>query len=135
MPVDVNMKGIQKVQHATNVAINALKPRHALGKALKEGTAMTRRFAVHETPTDTGALAASHREKIELRQIRGRVSIDRAAINRRGQRPAEYGYYLHQRGHRAGLERGWQDFYAHVYNTRGMKILRDMAEIIRKALP
>ena len=64
-------------------AINALKPKGALGLALREGTAQTHRLSVAYTPHDTGALRASHRIKIDSRQTMGRVSLDRTARNPR----------------------------------------------------
>ena len=135
MPVGVKITGLQKLQRANLEAIRALKPRHALGVALKRGLAMIHRLSVVFTPHDTGALRQSHRMKIDTRQVIGRVSIDRTARNRRGQLTHEYGYHLHQQGHRPGLVSGWRDFYAHVYNTYGQRILERMAAIIKKALP
>lgn len=136
MPVQVNIKGLQRLQDANLRAINALKPKHALGKALKEGTAQIHRLSVAHTPHDTGALRASHRIKIDSRQVMGRVSLDRTAKNpRTGQRTAEYGYYLHQHGQIPGLRSGIRAFYAYVYDNYGTRILKRMIEIIRKALP
>ena len=136
MPIEVNIKGIQKAMDANIRAINALKPKHALGKALKETIAFLHARSVEFTPVDTGALAASHRMKIDTRQVVSRISIDRMATNpRSGMRTAEYGYYLHQRGHKPGLVRGWQDFYAYVHGRFGMKALKMAADIIKRALP
>jgi len=139
MPIEVNIKGIQKAQAANTRAINALKPAHALGKALKETIAFLHARVVEVTPKDTGALQASHRMKIDTRQVVSRISIDRTARNpRSGMRTAEYGYYLHQRGHKKGLNPNaetWQDFYAHVHKVFGMKALKMAADIIKRALP
>jgi len=136
MPIQVNIKGLQKLQAANLKAINALKPKHALGKALKEGTAQVHRLSVAYTPHDTGALRASHRIKIDTRQVVGRVSLDRTARNpRSGMRTAEYGYYLHQQGQVPGVRSGIRAFYEYVYERFGTKILVRMGEIIKRALP
>ena len=136
MPVGVKITGLQKLQRANLEAIRALKPRHALGLALKRGVAMIHRLSVMYTPHDTGALRASHRMKIDNRQVIGRVSLDRTAKNpRTGMRTAEYGYYLHQQGRKPGLRSGWRDFYAYVYEKFGQRILERMGNIIKKALP
>ena len=135
MPVDISIKGLQKAQAANLQAIRALQPKHALGKALKEGVAMMHRLSVAYTPHDTGALRASHRMKIDTRQVMGRVSIDRTARNRRGQLTHQYGYYLHQHGHKPGIRSGIRAFYEYVYERFGQRILDRVAQIIRKALP
>ena len=136
MPVQVNIKGLQELKAANVKAIRALKPKHALGLALKRGTAMIHRLAVRYTPHDTGALRASHRMKIDTRQVLGRVSIDRTAKNpRSGMRTAEYGYYLHEQGQIPGVRSGIRAFYEYVYEKYGQRILERMAQIIRKALP
>ena len=136
MPVQVNIKGLQRAQDANIRAIKALKPKHALGKALKVGTALIHRLAVRYTPHDTGALRASHRMKIDTRQVMGRVSIDRTAKNpRSGMRTAEYGYYLHQQGQIPGVRSGIRAFYEYVYERFGQRILDRMGNIIKRALP
>ena len=111
MPVQVNFKGLQQLQAANVKAIRALQPKHALGLAIKQGTAMIHRLSVAYTPHDTGALRASHRMKIDTRQVMGRVSIDRTAKNpRSGMRTAEYGYYLHEQGQIPGVRSGIRAF-------------------------
>lgn len=136
MPVQVNIKGLQKLQAANVKAIRALQPRHALGLAMKRGLAMLHRLSVTYTPHDTGALRASHRMKLDTRQVMGRISIDRTAVNpRSGMRTAEYGYYLHEQGQIPGVRSGIRAFYEYVYEKYGQKILDRMAAIIRKALP
>ena len=136
MPVQVNIKGLQKLQAANVKAIRALQPRHALGLAMKRGLAMLLRLSVTYTPHDTGALRASHRMKLDTRQVMGRISIDRTAVNpRSGMRTAEYGYYLHEQGQIPGVRSGIRAFYEYVYEKYGQKILDRMAAIIRKALP
>ena len=136
MPIQVNIEGLQKLQAANLKAIRALQPRHALGKALKVATALIHRLSVTYTPHDTGALRASHRMKIDTRQVMGRVSIDRTAINpRSGMRTAEYGYYLHEQGQVPGVRSGIRAFYEYVYEKYGQRILDRMGQIIRKALP
>lgn len=120
------------------MAIRALQPKHALGLAIKKGIAELHRLSVFHTPWDTGALRASHRMKIDTRQVMGRVSIDRTAKNpRSGMQTAEYGYYLHKHGQRPGLAGypGIRAFYEYVYERYGQKILRMVGDIIRKALP
>ena len=136
MPVGVNISGLQKLQDANIRAINALKPKGVLGLAIREMTALIHRLSVRYTPHDTRALATSHRIKIDNRQTMGRVSIDRTARNpRTGQLTHEYGYHLHQQGHKPGLRSGWRDFYAYVYERFGQRILARMAAIIKKGLP
>ena len=136
MPIQVNIKGLQKLTDANIRAIKALKPKHALGKALKAGTAMIHRLSVRYTPHDTRALAASHRIKIDNRQVMGRVSLDRTAKNpRTGQLTHQYGYHLHQQGQRPGVRGGIRAFYEYVYERFGQRILDRMGHIIRKALP
>ena len=136
MPIQVNIKGLQKLQDANNRAIAALKPTGALGKALQWGVADIHRKSVAYTPHDTGALRASHRMIINNRQTMGRVEIDRTATNpRSGMRTAEYGYYLHQQGQIPGLRSGIRAFYEYVYERFGQQILGRVADIIRKALP
>ena len=138
MPIQANIKGIQRLNDANIRAIKALQPMHALGKAIQSGIAELHRRSVYHTPYDTHALAASHRMIINTRQSMGRVEIDRAAVNpRSGMRTAEYGYYLHQQGKIPGLAGGptIRAFYEYVYEKYGQKILRAAADIIRKALP
>ena len=97
---------------------------------------MIHRLSVAYTPHDTGALRASHRMKLDTRQVMGRVSIDRTAKNpRSGMRTAEYGYYLHEQGQVPGLRSGIRAFYEYVYQKYGQRILDRMGNIIRKALP
>lgn len=136
MPIQVNIKGLQRLQDANIRAINALKPRGALGKGIREGTAQIHRLSVVYTPHDTGALRASHRIKIDSRQTMGRVSIDRTARNpKTGQLTHEYGYHLHQQGQIPGLRSGIRAFYEYVAERFGDKILARVAAIIKKGLP
>ena len=137
MPIQVNIKGLQELQAANLKAIKALQPKHALGLAIKRGTAMIHRLSLYKAPVDTGALRASLRMKIDNRQVMGRVSIDRSATNpRTGMRTAEYGYYLHQRGQVSGRAQGTiLAFFEYVYEKFGQKILERVAQIIKKALP
>lgn len=136
MPVDISIKGLQEAQAANIRAINALKPTGALGAAVREALAFLHARAVMHTPHDTGALRASHRMSMSRQMTEGRIQISRTAHNPRSKvRPYEYGYYLHQRGHRPGLRSGWQDFYAYVKERYGRGVIKRAAEYVKRHLP
>jgi len=134
--VEVTIRGLQEAQRAMEKAFQAVQPRGSLGQAVHAGTAMAHRFAVYNTPWDTGGLRASHRMMM-IGPATGRVDIDPAAVNPRqgNRRPREYGYYLHGQGLRPGLRGGVRAFYLHTVQTRGSRIVSHMMSIVRRGLP
>lgn len=125
-PVDI--KGIQQLQAANLQMIRALSPVGAMGQAVLAVTQAMHRVSVILTHVDSGALRASHRIEHQPRNLRGRVFIDPGTVNPRGQRPAEYGYYEHERG-------GSHAFYRQASDAQGEGQLANGAQVIIRAMP
>jgi len=129
MALTMTIEGIQAAQAACNRALAAVKPRGALGEAVRWGIAEGHRYAVSITHVDTGALRASHRTKFQEGRswARGRMFIAADSVNPRGQRPSVYGPIEHDRG-------GSHAFYERTQGERGSHILRAMADIVVRGL-
>jgi len=129
MSLNVTIEGIQEAQAACNRALAAVRPRGALGEAVRWGIAEGHRYAVAITHVDTGALRASHRTAFQEKRnaALGRMFIAADSVNPRGQRPSVYGPVEHDRG-------GGHAFYARTQRERGQHILRAMADIVIREL-
>ena len=129
MALQMTIEGIQEAQAACNRALAAVQPRGALGEAVRWGSAEGHRYTVEITHVDTGALRASHRVRFEegRRWARGRMFVDAQSVNPRGQRPSVYGPIEHDRG-------GDHAFYERTQRERGGRILRGMADVVRRGL-
>lgn len=122
-----SIKGVQAAQAANNQMIAAMQVDGALGEAVRFVTAGAHRFAVQHTVVDTGAWRASHRMTIS--GLSGRISLDQAAVNPRGGRPAVYGAILEAtRGGRYAV-------YKRTFEDAGPDLLVQAALIIRRGLP
>jgi len=132
--VKFSIEGLQKAQRANLQMLAALKPSGALGRAVRDATLAAHRYAVPSTPHDYGALRAA--ERTEVKGVEGRDFIDPAAVAPRSQeRPAVYGYRLHQQGRIPGVRSGWRDFFRYTVDTYGDKIVRAGGGQVRAALP
>ena len=133
MSIDLalTITGIQELQKANAEMMRAISPRGGLGKAIKEGTQQAHRYAQIITHVDTGSWKASHR--MDFREAdtsaRGQVYIDPYAVNPQSNiRPAVYAS-------------GWEEWggemavYERTVNERGERIIRDMIDIIQRAMP
>jgi len=127
----LTITGIQELQKANAEMMRAISPRGGLGKAIKEGTQQAHRYAQIITHVDTGSWKASHR--MDFREAdtsaRGQVYIDPYAVNPQSNiRPAVYAS-------------GWEEWggemavYERTVNERGERIVRDMIDIIQRAMP
>jgi len=113
MTKEIMIKGLQKAQHDNNQRIAALRPSSHFGAAVKDVTIGMHRHAVaitHVWNFKGGGLRASHR--MALNGLRGRVYIDKRAVNPRGQRPSVYGPYEEARG-------GTHAFYSRAVEEAG----------------
>ena len=135
MTLRLTIEGIQQAQRANQQAIAAIKPSGAFGRAIKYATTQAHRYAIYNTPWDTGGLRASHRMK--LQGLRGEVYIDPAAVNprQRNARPAEYGARLHQQGMRPGVRGGIRAFYQYTVEHDGSTIGEEAIRMIVRGLP
>lgn len=118
LDLNATLRGLQEAQDQNLRQIAALQPSGALGQAIREATAQLHRYAVaitHVWRIKGGGLRASHRMEVLGGGLGGRIYIDPAAVNPRGQRPAEYGIYEHARG-------GEHAFYERAINERGEQI-------------
>lgn len=129
MTIGVTIRGIQEAQAANNRAIAALRPSGALGRAVRDATAMAHRHAVsvtHVWKEKGGALRASHRMKVN--DTRGQIFIDPSTVNPRGQKPSAYGPREHARG-------GEHAFYERTEREAGPRIAAHALEVIRSGMP
>lgn len=123
------VEGMQRLQAALNRAAAAVRPKGALGKAVKHVTAMVHRYAVAITPVDTGSWRASQRQILAPDARWGRVSIMPGAKNART--GAVVGRYA----------AAWEDrkgryaVYLRTYEEEGQEALDAGGAIIRRALP
>ena len=133
MSIDLalTITGIQELQRANAEMMRAISPRGALGKAIKEGTQEAHRYAQVITHVDTGAWKGSHRMAFReaSTSARGEVFIDPSSVNPVSNiRPAVYAS-------------GWEEWggemavYERTVNERGERIIRDMIDIIQRAMP
>jgi hypothetical protein len=81
MTVRASIYGLQEAQAANERVLAAVKPSGALGRALQWALATSQRWAIANTPVDSGAWRASHRT--ELRGVRGRLYLAPGAKNPR----------------------------------------------------
>ncbi len=124
----IEIRGIQEVQAKNNKMIAALKPSSALGRAVKFATIAAHRGAVRRTHVDTGALRSALR--MDVRDARGRVSIDEGAYNPRGgasTKPSQYGFFEFMRG-------GSHNAFERTVSEDGAHIAADAIKLIEGAL-
>jgi len=130
MTLNASIKGLQEAQAASLQAAATIQGdgRYGLDNAVQDVTVKAHRFAVANTPVDTGAWRASHRP--EVHGLTGRVFIDPAATNpKSGSKPAVYGPELELiRGDRYAV-------YKRTVNEAGPQVLDEVGERLRKALP
>lgn len=122
----VKLEGFDKAQEAMLKAIEAVKPRGAMGEAVKESLLSVQAYAAQITDQDTGTLARSH-----LIQYAGGASgfvyPSPYNINPRSRKPAAYyAIYEENRG-------GGHAFYARTINERGQAILSKASQHIIQA--
>lgn len=123
----MDIQGIQEAQRQNAEWMAALRPSGGFGEAIRYGTTAAHRYAVSVTHVDTGALRASHRMGIYEGGREGRVDIDGGAANPRGQRPARYGVYEHNRG-------GEHAFYGRTVKEAGPNIVDEMVRIVKESV-
>lgn len=121
----VTIEGLQKAQQQNQRRIAALRPTGAFGEAIQYATAELQRYAITQTHVDTGALKSSH--MMEVSGLRGRIFLSPGAINPKGQRPAVYGVYEHERG-------GSHAFYERTVAEYGQHVVSRAVEKIRAAV-
>ena len=119
---------IQRAQAANNRIISELKPRNAYGEVLKNILTGTQSYAQKITHVDTGGLKASHRIKISRSQLRGEVFLDPGASRSDGGRPAQYGFFEHERG-------GTHAFYRRTVKEAGNRLGRQAIATLIKKFP
>jgi len=125
MAVMVTIKGIQEAQQRNQRQIAALRPSGPFGAAVREATVQLQRFAIGITHVDTGALKGSH--TMEVRGLYGRIFIDPSAVNPKGQRPARYGPFEHERG-------GSHAFYDRTVAEHGQQVVDRAAQRVTVAV-
>lgn len=116
------IKGLQEAQAACLQLLAAMRPSGALGKSVQFALAAASRYAIAETPVDTGAWRASHR--VKMQRLAGEVFLDPSAKNPRN--GALVRVYARANAERAG---GRYD----VYKTVGQKE-REIATAAAQAL-
>jgi hypothetical protein len=122
----LSIKGLQEAQARMNKRIAALKPRNALGRAIKYATVEAHRYLVSIIHVDTGSYRAAQHMKVQ--EARGRVYTDPGATNpRSGQKPAKYGVYEERRG-------GSHAAYRRTVREHGDKIVRRAIKYMVKEL-
>lgn len=95
----VTIEGIQEAQAENLRAAEAVMPRGALGAAIKAVTLAIHRADAGFIHVDTGSAKSSRIVRLNLRELRGEVTSDPAAVNpRSGQRPAHYLQFEFARG-------------------------------------
>jgi len=128
--VGISIKGLQEAMAQNARQIAALKPEGARGHALLYGLTALHRYAVSITHVwifKGGGLRASHRMSVTEPGERGRIYIDPAAINPRGQRPAKYGIFEHARG-------GDHAFYDRTIAEAGPAITEEMKRMMLEGI-
>ena len=128
MSINATIKGIQELQNKNLKRIAALKPSGAAGRILRYGLTRLHRYAVsitHVWKYKGGGLRASHRMGMD--GLRGRIYIDPTAVNPRGQKPVEYGYWESARG-------GAHAFYDRTVAEEGPEVMRRMKDMVFRSL-
>lgn len=123
--IDIDVRGAQQLQARNMRRIAQCKPTGALGRAIRYVLMGLHRAAVALTHVESGALRASH--MAEYYGTRGRIYINPATVNPRGQRPVEYGVYEHARG-------GSHAFYTRAVNEYGPNLMKRARHMIGVAV-
>lgn len=121
----LTVRGLEEAQAVNMRRLAALRPEGELGRAVQTTVRELQTYAKGITHRDTTALQASHLG--EVHGLQGRVFINPAAINPRGQRPSEYGPYEHARG-------GSHAFYDRTVRERGPGLANDVGYRLRVAV-
>lgn len=121
----VTIEGLQKAQQQNQRRIAALKPAGAFGEAIRWATTELERYAIAATHVDTGALKSSH--MMEVHGLRGRIFLSPGAVNPKGQRPAVYGVYEHERG-------GSHAFYERTVDDHGPHVMQRAVRMVAEAV-
>lgn len=112
----LDIEGLQEAQDANNRLITALKPSGAAGEGVRDATIAAHRYAAIITHVDTGAWRASHR--MDVRGLRGIVSVDERAQNPRSRTPvSQYATIWEERGGRLAV-------YTRTEEEKGDEIAR-----------
>jgi len=94
----IGISGIQETQRGVNEIMAAFKPGGKFSKAIWRITMSLHRYAVSITHVVTGALRASHRQRMASDTI-GFIYLDSSAVNpRTHERTSRYGAFEEQRG-------------------------------------
>lgn len=131
----ITIQGLQEAQERNLRRIAMLQPRNAPGRAVKWAGGEAHRWLTYYTPWQTGALRAGRRISLNLAVPRAQIFTSRNAYNPRSDtRPAEYDYYLHQRGFIPGLRGGIQASFPYTVWRRGRDIARHGVRLIARDL-
>ena len=120
------IRGLQKAQQRNLKHIRDLRTGSSVNRAVKWGATAAHRAVIPNTPWDTSALRNSHRITMKHSQHRAFIHIG-SGTNPRGQRPSEYGPYLHRQGLRPGRKGGIRAFYKYTVIEHGSRIAQGMA--------
>jgi len=94
----LGISGIQETQRGVNEIMATFKPGGKFSKAIWRITMSLHRYAVSITHVVTGALRASHRQRMASDTI-GFIWLDSGAVNpRTHEQPFRYGMYEEARG-------------------------------------
>lgn len=77
--IDADIRGIQEAQDAALRAIAATAPGGGLGRAVRYVTLTAHRFAVQNTPVDTGTWRAAQHPEVDA--THGHIFVDPSATN------------------------------------------------------
>lgn len=125
---ELSIEGIQEAQADNLKHVAALKPRGALGEALKAVTIAAHRAEATRIHVDTGSAKASRIVKLYLDELRGEVTSNPNAVNpRSGNRPINYLVYEFARG-------GSHDAPGRTVREAGAQLVKLAEKIILRGL-